>query len=70
MLLISPQVVYDNLKLLEQVDAVTSATYRELAQEVLGDPDVSLSWREAIADRLNRFNHLLEMGAVEKNDSY
>jgi hypothetical protein len=68
--MISPQMVYDNLRLLEQVDVVTSASYRELAQEVLADPDVSFSWRQAIADRLNQANQLLEMLTVGVNDSY
>lgn len=70
MLPISPQTVYDNLVLLEQADITTSADYRQLAQEALADPDVSLSWRQAIADRLNQENHLLEMRTVGKNDSY
>jgi hypothetical protein len=56
---ISPQSAYENLKLLEQVDVVTSAVYREQAQEILADPEVSPSWREAIADRLNHANHQL-----------
>jgi uncharacterized membrane protein len=60
-MLISPQSVYDNLRLLEHVDVASSAFYRQLAQEVLADPKVTLTWRQAIADRLNRANHLLEM---------
>ncbi|HIK54041.1 MAG TPA: hypothetical protein IGS37_02600 [Synechococcales cyanobacterium M55_K2018_004] len=67
---ISPQVVYDNLKLLETVSVATAAIYRELAQEILANADVSLEWRVAIADRLNHENHLLEMQTVGKNDSY
>lgn len=67
---ISTRTVYHNLKLLEHVNAATSALYRQLAQEVLADPEVSLIWRQAIADRLNHANHLLEMKTVTGNDSY
>jgi uncharacterized membrane protein len=67
---ISPQTVYDNLSLLERVDVATSALYRQLAQEVLANPEVSLTWRQAIADRLNRANHLLAMVTVGNDDSY
>ncbi|MEB3177892.1 MAG: hypothetical protein VKL59_02455 [Nostocaceae cyanobacterium] len=67
---ISPRTVYHNLRLLENVNAATSALYRQLAQEVLADPKVSLTWREAIANRLNHANHLLEMRTATENDSY
>lgn len=67
---ISPKTAYDNLRLLEHVDVATSAVYRQLAQEVLADPKVSLNWRQAIAERLNRANHRLEMVTVSSNDSY
>ncbi|HEY9301519.1 MAG TPA: hypothetical protein V6D10_15825 [Trichocoleus sp.] len=67
---ISPQIAYDNLKLLERVDIAMSAFYRQQAQEVLADPEVSLTWRQAIADRLNQANHLLALITVGKDDSY
>lgn len=67
---VSPKTAYDNLRLLESVDAATSAIYRQLAQEVLADPDVKLSWRVAIAERLNQANHLLGMRMATDNDSY
>ncbi len=70
MIQISPQAAYDNLRQLEHVDVATSAFYRQLAQEVLANSEVSLSWRQAIADRLNQANHLLEMLTVGDNDSY
>jgi hypothetical protein len=70
MLLISPKTVYHNLRLLEQVDTTTSAYYRQLAQEALADSDLSLVWREAIANRLNQANHRLEMQMAIDNDSY
>lgn len=41
---VSPQTAYDNLRLLESVDSASSAFYRHLAQDVLADPKVSLSW--------------------------
>jgi hypothetical protein len=67
---ISPQLVYENLDLLEQVDLVTSATYRQLAQEVLADRNVSLSLQQAIADRLNQANRQLSVQTTDGNDSY
>ena len=67
---ISPRTIYHNLRLLEQVNAATSAVYRQLAQEVLADPEVELVWRQAIANRLNHANHLLEMQTANDNDSY
>jgi len=70
MTLVSPQAAYDNLDLLEQVDVTQSASYREMAQDVLADTDVSLTWRQAIADRLNEANHQLETRAVTNGDSY
>ncbi len=67
---ISPQTAYDNLQLLDRVDVAKSAFYRQLAQEVLADPKVSLTWRQAIADRLNQANnHLLATQSVS-DDSY
>jgi hypothetical protein len=66
--MVSPQLVYDNLSLLERSDIVHSAHYRVLAQEVLADPTISLSWRQAIADKLNQVNLLLGMQTVGPND--
>lgn len=67
---LSPQTVYDNLNLLEQVDPIESARYREMAQALLADPQVSLSWREAIAERLNQANRNLGIQTASDNDSY
>jgi hypothetical protein len=67
---LSPQSAYDNLKLLEKTDVTNSAIYRELAQEILADPEVSLNWREAIADRLSQANHLLTTKSMTDEDSY
>ncbi len=68
--MVSPRKVYDNLQLLEQVDTARSALYRRQAQDVLADPNVSMSWRQAIADRLNRANHFLALHTVGGDDSY
>jgi hypothetical protein len=67
---ISPQTAYDNLQMLDRVDIAKGAIYRQLAQEVIADPEVSLTWRQAIADRLNQANnHLLATQSVSE-DSY
>lgn len=67
--MLSPQEVYENLNLLEKVDTVSSAFYRQQAQEVLADTTVSMKWRAAIAERLNQANHLLALLTVTE-DSY
>lgn len=66
----TPKVVLDHLEQLEQVDTVQSATYREEALMLLADPSISLKWRLAIADRLNRANHDLALHTVGSEDSY
>ena len=70
MLSISPKTVYHNLGRLDQVDTTTSASYRQMAQDALADADLSLAWRQAIANRLNKANHRLEMKLAIDNDSY
>lgn len=67
---ISPQTAYKNLRLLDQVDIVTSAAYRQSAQEILADSSISLRWRQAISDRLNHANYLLTLLTVGHDDSY
>ena len=72
MMPISPgniETVYQNLELLDRVDATTSALYRQSAQELLANPEISLEWRKAISDRLNLANHELTIHAVG-DDSY
>jgi ABC-type glutathione transport system ATPase component len=64
----SAQIVYNNLEFLNHVDPSRGAAYRQEAQEVLADPEVSLSWRQAIADRLNHANQVLGLLTVGKND--
>ncbi|MEP0910070.1 hypothetical protein NDI45_03935 [Leptolyngbya sp. GB1-A1] len=67
---ISLQTAYKNLRLLDQVDIATSASYRQLAQDILADPSISLEWRQAISNRLNRANYLLTLVTVSGDDSY
>jgi hypothetical protein len=66
----APNVVFEHLDQLEKVDVVQSAAYREEALLVLADQSVSLKWRLAIADRLNRANHDLALLTVGSEDSY
>ncbi|MBD1915568.1 MULTISPECIES: hypothetical protein [Cyanophyceae] len=66
----NPQEVLEHLKQLEKVNTVQSALYREEAQALLADDTVSLKWRQAIADRLNRANHDLALHTVSSEDSY
>ena len=66
----SPKTVYENLDELEKADVVTSACYRQLAQDVLADPDVNETLRQDIADRLQQANHLLAINNVEGDESY
>lgn len=65
----TPKEVFAHLQHIEDVDAVQGAAYREEAQEVLADDQVSLKWRKAIADRLNQANHDLALHTVTE-DSY
>ena len=63
------ETVYKNLELLDRVDPTTSAVYRQSAQELLADPEISLEWRKAISDRLNLANHELTIHSTT-DDSY
>jgi hypothetical protein len=67
---ISPKTVYHNLRLLDRVDVVTSAIYRQQAVEALADPDLSPVWQQAIANRLYQANRLLTRQSVSTEDSY
>jgi hypothetical protein len=62
--------LYAKLKKLNQVDPVTSAQYREQAQEILATPSIALKIRKAIADRLNRANQQLTLKNVNNDESY
>ena len=66
-----PKIVYEHLEEIDQkADVTQSAVYREEAQEVLADEEVSLNWKEKISDRLNEANHLLATKTITDNDSY
>lgn len=67
---LSPQTVYDNLNRLDQGDTLRSAAYRQQAIEVISDQEVSLGWRQAIADRLSHANYLLGLLTATPEDSY
>lgn len=67
---VSAEKLYDNLSQLEQGDVVTSAVYRELAQDMLADPEINQNLRQAIADKLNEANRSLGIQSAGKNDSY
>jgi hypothetical protein len=69
-MMLSARAIYHKLRFLEQVDVATSALYRQLAQDILANPDVKLPMRQAIANRLHHANHELEMQTVSANDSY
>ncbi|KGF71656.1 hypothetical protein DO97_16965 [Neosynechococcus sphagnicola sy1] len=66
----SPAKVYENLKFLERVDTLRSASYRQQAIDVLADLDVSLTWRQAISERLVDANQRLTLKNVDAEDSY
>lgn len=67
--MISPRQVLTNLKRIDTVDTTTSARYRQQAQQILANPQISLSLRNAIADKLHQANHLLALQTVN-GDSY
>lgn len=67
---VSPRQVYSNLRKIDRVDLATSALYRELAQDVLATPGISLAMKQAIADRLNQANRQLGMQSSGSEDSY
>ena len=62
------QTTYDRLCMIDQVDLVTSALYRQRAQEILADLNVNFNSRQLIADRLNEANQLLGMLSVRNSD--
>lgn len=66
----TPETVYQNLELLDRVDATTSAIYRQAAQDLLANPEIGLEWRKAISDRLNQANHELTVHSTTTDDSY
>lgn len=67
---VAPETVFANLQNLDGADKVTSAIYREQAQEILATPTVELATRIAIAEKLQSANRLLAMKAIENEESY
>lgn len=64
------QKLYEDLANIDQMDMTASAECRELAQQVLANPKISLNWRDAIAERLHEANHTLTIKTVKGDDSY
>lgn len=62
--------VCTNLEIIDQVDLITGATYRQEAQEILATPSIDLSDRTAVADCLVKANQSLSTKTVFKDDSY
>jgi hypothetical protein len=67
---IAAHTVYSKLGRMDELDPVTSAFYRQLAQEMLADANIGLGRRQAIADRLNQVNHRLALQNRCVEDSY
>jgi len=67
---LSPEVVYEHLEHLAEVDPVEGASYRQEAFEVITDETVSPQWQTAICDRLNEANHDLAISETGKKESY
>jgi hypothetical protein len=62
--------VYSEIKKIDEVDSATSALYRQHAQEVLAEPEISLGRRLVIAKRLMQANQFLGMKTADQGDSY
>lgn len=58
---LAPEVVYEHLQHLDEVDPVQGASYRQEAIEVITDNTISPQWQAAICDRLNEANHDLAL---------
>lgn len=69
-MLISIETVYTNLEMLDRVDVITSASYRQLAQEIIASTEIDIAVRQEIADKLNLANQLLVKKTVGSEDSY
>lgn len=69
-MVIPVRTVYSNLKHIDEVDVATGALYRQRAQEVLAQMDISLGRRQVIARRLMQANQVLGMQTVGNGDSY
>lgn len=65
-----PSNLYAHLEQLDRYDPVESATYREQAQDILGNPNIAIKIRTAIADLLLQANQQLSLKTVGGEDSY
>ena len=64
------QKLYEDLATIGQMDISAGAQCRANAQAVLANPQISLNWRDAIAERLHEANHTLAIKTVTGDDSY
>ncbi len=67
---VSVRRAYAELRRIDEADVATSALYRQHAQEVLAESNISLARRQVIARRLMQANHFLGMKTVSTGDSY
>ena len=67
---ITPEVVYEHLEHIAEVDVVEGASYRQEAFEAITDEMVSPDWQEAICTRLNQANQELALTNVSSEESY
>lgn len=64
------QKLYEDLAGIGTMNIAQGAQCRERAQQVLANPQISLNWRDAIAERLHEANHILAIKTVTGDDSY
>jgi hypothetical protein len=67
---LSPKNIYHRLRWLDEMDILSGAQCREMANQVMADPTVRLSLRQAIANRLNLADRLIEVRTIKGDDSY
>jgi hypothetical protein len=67
---LSPKTIYHRLRWLDEMDILSGAQCREMANQVMADPTVRLSLRQAIANRLNLADRLIEVRTIKGDDSY
>ncbi|MGL5033740.1 MAG: hypothetical protein ACRC6M_08065 [Microcystaceae cyanobacterium] len=59
-----------NLENLDPADSLEGAIFREQAQDVLANPEITIPDKTAIADSLMQANQQLVTKTVGKEDSY
>ena len=64
------QKLYEDLANIDKMNTTEGALCREMAQQVLANTNISLNWRDAIAERLHEANHTLAIKTVTGDDSY